>query len=131
MNRRLLYNRSAFSWRKRWRSLGYALQGLRVFLYNEHNARIHLLATVLVVILGLTLDISTGNWASLLLAMGFVWWAEIFNTVIERTMDYMSTEKQKAIQIIKDLSAAAVLVAALTALLVGAFVFIPKLMEQW
>ena len=126
-----MYNQSSFSWRRRWRSLGYALQGLRVFLHNEHNARIHLLATVLAGIMGLVLDISAGNWVSLILAMGFVWSAEIFNTVIERTMDYMSTEKQKAIQLIKDLSAAAVLVAALTALLVGAFVFIPKILEQW
>lgn len=131
MNRKILYNQAPFSWRKRWNSLSHALRGLRVFLYNEHNARVHLLASMLVCLLAVVLDISTGNWIALLLAMGFVWSAEIFNTVIERTMDYMSTEKQKAIQIIKDLSAAAVLVAALTALLVGAFVFIPKILEQW
>jgi diacylglycerol kinase len=66
-----------------------------------------------------------------MLAIGMVWAAEIFNTSIERIMDYLSKEKQPAIKIIKDLAAAAVLVTALTALLVGAFVFIPKIVAVW
>ena len=131
MNQKLIYNNTVFSWRKRWKSIRYALQGIRVFLTNEHNARIHLLATVLVLTLGVFFKVSSSDWVALVLAMGFVWTAEIFNTAMERIMDYMSKEKQTAIQLIKDLAAAAVLVAVLTALLVGAFVFIPKIIDQW
>jgi diacylglycerol kinase len=93
-----------FSLYDRRRSFGYAWQGVQAFFRDEHNALIHLAGTALV-----------------------VWMAELFNTAIEKIMDYMSVEKHPAIKYIKDISAGAVLIAALTALLTGLFVFIPKL----
>jgi len=64
---------------------------------------------------------------ALVFAIGFVWVTEMFNTCIERVMDYVSDQRHKDIKFIKDLAAGAVLVAAITALVVGAVVFIPKL----
>jgi diacylglycerol kinase (ATP) len=61
------------------------------------------------------------------MAMGFVWVTEILNTCIERIMDFISTEQDPKIGVIKDLAAAAVLFAALTAVVAGAIIFIPKI----
>ena len=63
----------------------------------------------------------------LVFAIGFVWVAELFNTAIEKIMDFISKEQHPKIKLIKDLSAAAVLVAAMVAFITGCIVFIPKL----
>lgn len=115
-----------FSIRARKESFNYAFEGLFAMFRSEHNMWIHLLATVVVIILAVVLKVSIAEFALLFLAMGMVWVAEIFNTVIERIIDFVSTERKPAIKQIKDFSAAAVLVAAIIALIVGCFVFIPK-----
>ena len=119
--------RTPFSFRKRLRSINYAIEGVGSFFKSEHNAWIHLVATMVVIMLGLVYRVSAMEVAILALCIGFVWSAEIFNTSIEKTMDLISTEKDPMIKRIKDLSAAAVLIAAITALVVGCIVFIPKL----
>ena len=60
-------------------------------------------------------------------AAGFVWSAEIFNTAIESMMDHLSPEKHPRVKYIKDLAAGAVLVAAITAIIAGLIIFIPKI----
>ena len=62
-----------------------------------------------------------------MLAIGFVWTTEIINTAIEKIMNLISEEQRPEIRIIKDMSAAAVLIAAIAALVTGCIVFIPKL----
>lgn len=131
MNPNQLCKSSRFSWRKRGQSIGIALQGMLLFLKREHNARLHGLATILVLVLSVYFQVNIYEAIALTLSVGLVWSAEIFNTSIEQIMNYISKEKQPAIKIIKDLAAAAVLVTALTALLVGAFVFIPKIIAVW
>lgn len=88
---------------------------------------LHLLGTLFVTGMAMLYPPTVAEGAALVLAAGFVWVAELFNTAIEKVMDYIQTERQPAIRYIKDLSAGAVLVAALTALLVALFIFIPKL----
>ena len=85
----------------------------------------------MVLVLAIYFQVNSYEAIALTLSVGLVWSAEIFNTSIEQIMNYISREKQPAIKIIKDLAAAAVLVSALTALLVGAFVFIPKIIAVW
>lgn len=118
-----------FSLRARTDSFGYAFKGLRNLLRYEHNARVHLVATIVVVIAGLLLKVASWEWIILCLAMGFVWVTEILNTCIERIMDYLSTEKDPRIAVIKDLAAGAVLVSAIAALVAGAIIFIPKILD--
>ena len=122
---------TGFTWRDRWRSVGFALQGILVFIKKEQQARLHGIATLLVLVLAIYFQVNIYEAIALTLSVGLVWSAEIFNTSIEQIMNYISREKQPAIKIIKDLAAAAVLVSALTALLVGAFVFIPKIIAVW
>ena len=68
-------------------SFGHALRGIASLLAGEPNARIHLLATVLVVTLGLVLDVNRNDWQALLLIVAVVWLAEGMNTALEHLAD--------------------------------------------
>jgi diacylglycerol kinase (ATP) len=119
-------NNNPFSIRARARSFKYALEGILNFFNAEHNALLHLLGTSATIFLAIVLHVSGMEMIALIFAMGFVWVAELFNTAIEKVMDFISTDKHPRIKFIKDLSAAAVLVAACVAIAVGCIVFIPK-----
>jgi diacylglycerol kinase (ATP) len=116
-----------FSIRARVRSFRFALEGIAAFFQSEHNAWLHFMATIAVFTLATLVGVTKTEWLALVFAIAFVWVAEIFNTCIERMMDFISDQRLKEIKLIKDLAAGAVLVAAITALAVGAIVFIPKL----
>lgn len=116
-----------FSIRARGNSFRYAIAGLRDFFSRQHNALIHLLATVTVFLLAIVIPVSVAEMIALVVAMGFVWTSELLNTAIEQVMDFISEKQDDRIRYIKDLSAAAVLVAAITAMIVGCIVFIPKI----
>ncbi|MBO9563480.1 MAG: diacylglycerol kinase family protein [Niastella sp.] len=116
-----------FSIRARARSFGYAWEGIIAFVRREHNAWLHCIATIAVAVLAFVVDLTNTEIIALVFAVGFVWVAEMFNTCIEHIMDFISTERKPAIKFIKDLSAGAVLVAAITALIVGSIIFIPKI----
>jgi diacylglycerol kinase (ATP) len=120
-------SQEGFSIRARVRSFRYALEGIAAFFQSEHNAWLHFMATIAVFTLATLVGVTKTEWLALVFAIGFVWVAEMFNTCIERVMDFVSDQRHKEIKFIKDLAAGAVLVAAITALVVGAVVFIPKL----
>jgi diacylglycerol kinase (ATP) len=115
-----------FSLKARGQSFRYAFQGIIYFFQSEPNTWIHLLGTITVIILAIIFPVSDLEIISLSVAIGFVWTAELFNSAIEKMMDLVSMEKNQAIKEVKDIAAAAVLIAAITALVVGCFVFIPK-----
>ncbi|MBL7743911.1 MAG: diacylglycerol kinase family protein [Chitinophagaceae bacterium] len=116
-----------FSLRSRIRSFRFALQGIVDFFMLEHNALIHLLATVLVLAGVWYYRLTNNEVAIVLIVTGFVWGVELVNTAIERLADFIHPEQHDSIKLIKDLSAAAVLIAAFTAVAAGAFIFIPKI----
>jgi diacylglycerol kinase len=118
-----------FSWKERGNSFTYAWDGIKAVMRTEHNTWIHLGLTVAAIALGFVLHISKGEFIALILVMTMVWVAEIFNTAIEKTMDFISRERHPQIKLIKDLAAAAVLVTAFSALITGAIIFIPKLLK--
>lgn len=118
---------TGFSLSARIKSFGYAFEGLYLFFRREHNALIHLAATIVVLLLCFVFPVSRMEVIALLFAVGLVWMAELFNTAIEKMMDFTTSEKLPPIKFIKDLSAAAVLVASIAALATGCLVFIPKL----
>lgn len=116
-----------FSLRKRAVSFYYDVDGIRRFFKTEHNAWVHLAATVAVGAMMIKYRVSNLEAVLLVFCIGFVWAAEIFNTCIEKIMDFISTERHPQIRLIKDMSAGAVLIAAIAALIVGLIVFIPKI----
>ena len=116
-----------FSWKARLKSFTYAWDGLRQAFRTDHNTWIHLGMTVAAALLALLLRVDRLECIALLIVIAFVWMAELFNTALEKTMDFISTEKHPQIKLVKDLAAAAVLVASIAAVLVGALIFLPKI----
>jgi diacylglycerol kinase len=116
-----------FSFRKRLKSFGYAFNGLKVMLAEEHNSRIHLVAAILVLFLGWFLKLSYQEWAVISTAIGAVFAAELFNSALENLADHLAPGKHEKIKKVKDLLAAAVLVSAITAVVIGCLIFFPKI----
>jgi len=116
-----------FNLTARLQSLGYAFNGLKILLREEHNARIHAVAACVVLALGYMLQLSQNEWIAIILSIGFVSAAEALNSAIEALADYTCPEHNTGIKKVKDLAAAGVLIAALTALLIAVLIFIPKL----
>ena len=116
-----------FSIAKRLKSFTYAFAGLKVLFKEEHNAWIHLFATVCVLVVGILLKISPLEWVAVVFAIGLVFGFEIINTSVENIADFICPEWDDRIKRIKDLAAAAVLVSAITAAIVGLIVFVPKI----
>lgn len=117
-----------FSIHDRRKSFQYAFQGILFFFKTEHNAWLHLLATVTITIVAWVAGVTNTEAIVLIIVVGFVWVTEMLNTCIEKAMNMISEEYDPRIKIIKDISAGAVLVAAIVALLTGLIVFVPKLM---
>jgi diacylglycerol kinase len=85
-----------------------------------------LAATIIVILLAIRLKVDRVDVIILVIVVGLVWMAEIFNTAIEKTMDHLSPERHPQVKYIKDLSAAAVLVSSIVAIIAGAMIFLPK-----
>jgi diacylglycerol kinase (ATP) len=116
-----------FSLRSRGLSFRYAYEGIASFFKTQHNAIIHFCFTVVAFTAALVFRISSNELLALVMVIGFVWFAEVFNTAVEGIMDHLSPQKHPAVKYIKDVSAAAVLVAAITAFIVGSIIFLPKI----
>jgi diacylglycerol kinase len=105
----------------------YAYDGLKV-ASQESSFRIQLMITTTVILLGIIVSISLIEWIVILLLIGMVLSAELFNTVIERICDLFSAGwLLTEIKIIKDISAGAVAVLSIIAVIVGLIIFLPKL----
>ena len=114
----------------RYRSFGYAFRGLWFVLRTQHNAWIHVLAAILVFILAWWLRLPARDGAVLIITIAMVFTAEFINTAIEAVVDLASPEKHPLAKVGKDVGAAAVLISALAALLVGLLVLGPPLWEK-
>ena len=101
----------------------YAFRGIATMLRTERNARIHAVATLLVIGLGLGLGVDRTEWIALTLAVAFVWAAEGFNTAFEALCDTVSPEFHPKVERAKDVAAGAVLLAAMGAFVVALLVF--------
>ena len=105
----------------------YALNGVMHFFLTEHNAILHLFSTIVVLLLSFICSVSKFEAIALAGCVGLVWICELFNTAIERMMDHITPERNPNVKFIKDVSAAAVLLASLTSFIIGCIIFIPKL----
>jgi diacylglycerol kinase (ATP) len=108
-------------------SVRYACNGIKKFVGQEPNARIHLIATVILAGAIIYFNIKGIELLALIIVTGFVWVAEAFNTAVEAIMDFISPQYHSKVGLIKDISAGAVLMAVFTALITAAIVFFPKL----
>ncbi|MFQ6057380.1 MAG: diacylglycerol kinase family protein [Anaerolineae bacterium] len=111
-------------------SFRHAFAGLGHVLRTQRNARIHLLIAVAVVALGLALGLSRWEWAILALTIGFVFVAELFNTVVEAAVDLASPEIHPLARVAKDVAAGAVLLAAIAAVVIGLLILGPHVVHR-
>jgi diacylglycerol kinase (ATP) len=110
-------------------SFAHAWRGVVYLIASQPNARIHLAAAAGVIAVGVYFELSRWEWAWLILAIGLVLAAEAMNTAIEALADALSPEFNAGVGRAKDVAAAAVLILALTAALIGALVFLPHLLS--
>lgn len=120
-------NNQKFSIIDRIKSFKYAFNGLRLFIIHDHNGRVHLFAAIIAIGLSFYLKISHFEWIAILSVISAVFVAEILNSAIEKLADVVSPDYHPKIKVVKDLAAAAVLVATFLAIIVGFIVFVPKL----
>lgn len=119
-----------FSIAARLRSFTYAFAGVVHMLRTQHNAWLHVLATVLVIAAGFALQVSPEDWRWLIVAMALVWSAEAVNTAFEHLCDVVSPEFHEGVKRAKDVAAAAVLFCALAAAVIGVLTLLPYA-AQW
>src|SRR6266403_4780657 len=111
----------------RYRSFRAALRGLGWLILSERHFQLHLVATVAAILLALILGLTAVEWAILVLTIGLVLVAEGINTAIEHTIDLTVHHVDPLARTAKDIGAAAVLIAAAVSVVIGCFLFLPKL----
>jgi len=108
-------------------SFKHAFSGVWYVVRTQRNARIHLAVALVVIALGLWLGLSYTQWAVIVLTIGLVLAAEAFNTVAEAAVDLATAERHPLAKIAKDVAAGAVLLMAITAVVVGLLILGPPL----
>ena len=118
----------SYSFKKQLKSFTFAWKGILTCAGHEQNITFHLLVAILVIAAGLLFNITHVEWMVVMLCIGTVITAELFNSAIERLVDLVSPEWNKIAGEVKDLAAGAVLVTAITAAIIGLIVFLPYLL---
>ncbi len=116
------------NWFKRtFRKFRNAFKGLVVMVKEERSLWVHMFATLVVVIMGIVLDISTIEWVAVIFAIVLVIAFEIINTAIEYLVDIVSFEYNVKAKKIKDVAAMATLVVTVGAVIIGFIIFLPHI----
>jgi diacylglycerol kinase (ATP) len=111
----------------RIKSVGYAFKGALLLLKTEASIQVQFGIGILVTIAGYYFNISTTEWVLQVFAIGIIMSIEGLNTAVEKIADFVHPEHHKKIGIIKDVSAGAVFISAITAIIIGCIIYIPKL----
>jgi len=115
------------------KSFSYAFHGIYSAFKSELNFRIHIIAAVVAIAIGIYIKLSAEKWGLVVLAIGFVMVSELLNTAIERLGDEVANGNHRlVIKKAKDTAAAAVLLSAIAALVIGLiFLIIPLVQKIW
>lgn len=123
-----LPNKKMFSFTRLRKSFVYAKSGIKASLKREQNLNIHMLFLVLVIICSIVLKISHFEFLIIILVSGLVISLELVNTAIENAVD-INAKISKEAKLAKDAGSGAVLIAAITAIIVGLIIFVPKIID--
>lgn len=115
-----------FSIKARIKSIKTAINGIMIVAKEEHNAWLHMIATLAIIIIASLLNITVIEGSLLIFAIGLVWTCEAFNSAIEALADEVSGAYSIGIKKTKDIAAGAVLISSLTALAIGLLILLPK-----
>lgn len=114
--------------KEKYRSFAHAFRGIGSLFQEERNARIHFSVLILVLTLGYLVGLTRMEWIAIALSATLVIGMEALNAAIEKLADHVEAEHHRRIGKLKDLSAAAVLIAALGSSVVGASIFLPHIL---
>ncbi|NVN96189.1 MAG: diacylglycerol kinase family protein [Bacteroidetes bacterium] len=124
-----LQNKKSFQLKNRLKSFIYAFKGVKFVFLSQHNMWIHIVLAFIAVTLGFVLGINIFEWVAVIFSIGFVLSMEIFNSAIETLVDLTSPNYNEKAGKIKDMAAGAVLISAITTAIIGAIIFIPKILN--
>ncbi|MCB0844787.1 MAG: diacylglycerol kinase family protein [Bacteroidetes bacterium] len=110
-------------------SFGYAFKGIYTLFVTQPNAQIHLLAIVVISLMGWFLGLSATEWCLIIICMAMVLMAEGINTAIEFIVDLVSPDHHPLAGKAKDVGAAAVLLSVIICGIVWGIIYIPKIMD--
>ncbi len=110
-------------------SFKYAIEGIISSFKTERNMKIHVLAMIIVIALGLFFKLNKVEWCFIIIAIASVISAELFNTAIETVVDMVSPERNPKAKLAKDIAAGAVLVVAIGAAIIGFIIFGPRVIN--
>jgi len=102
-----------------------AIRGIKTMYVREQSFRIQTVIAIIVIGLALYLGIAGFEWLLILTIIGAVLSFEVFNSTVEKMLDFIHPEDDSKIKVIKDISAAAVFIASLMAIIIGLIIFIP------
>ena len=111
------------------KSFAFAWQGLRYCFLTQQNFRVHLMALLMVIILGGILKINKIEWLIISGCSMLVLSMELLNTSIEKICNLITKDIHPVIKVIKDIAAAAVLIAAIGSFICGIIIFLPKILD--
>lgn len=116
--------------KNRIQSFKFAVNGIGTLFKETPNSIIQLGLAIVAIILGFIFSISAFEWIAIIILIGLVLAMETMNTALERLSDYVCNKQiHPIIKKVKDLTAAAVLITAITALIVGLIIFLPKIIK--
>lgn len=108
-----------------------AIRGVRWGITGQASFSIHIPVALIVILLGALLRIESAEWIALIFSIGLVFTAELFNSAIEVLFQGLNPDQQDRFWKSLDIAAGAVLVASLTALVIGFIIFIPRLFAMF
>ncbi|MCG2461392.1 diacylglycerol kinase family protein [Flavobacteriaceae bacterium F89] len=114
--------------RNRLRSVGFALRGAYLLIRTESSIKIQVFIALVVTLAGFYFGISKTEWMVQILAIGVVIGVEGLNTAIEKLCDYQQPNFDEKIGFIKDISAGAVMLVSVAAVVVGLIIYLPKIL---
>jgi len=116
--------------RSRSQSFRYAFSGWWFVIRTQRNAWIHAVISITIILTSFWLDLGRRDWAIIILTISLVWAAEFINTALEAVVDLASPEHHQLARVGKDVGAAAVLIAAFSAIIIGLLILGPPLLNR-
>ncbi|WP_053219133.1 diacylglycerol kinase family protein [Virgibacillus senegalensis] len=115
---------------KKKRTVGFtfALRGWK-YAWKERNLRLQAVVAAFVLLMGVFFQLATMEWIILVFVIGLVIAMEMINTAVERLLDYLAPEFHPQAGVIKDIAAGSVLAAAVAAAIIGAIIFLPRIVQ--
>jgi diacylglycerol kinase len=120
-----------FHFKRLLRSIRHAVRGLDYVIRHEKNFQLELVMAILVVVAGLFFHVHRGEWMILAILCFSVLAFELMNTAVERVVNVLKPSPHPYARVIKDVMAAGVFIFSVGALVIGAVIFLPHIIEQF